>query len=1354
MRLDSCRLWIGHRSAWLSGPWIHLGDDIQNCYQRWIVEGLLRQKPLPPSRDGRHVPLSAGTVRTSPLVDERRGKRYISNVIRSSRYSLWSFLPKQLYFQFTKLGNFYFLCISALQQIPGLSPTGRYTTLAPLLAFVSLSMAKEGYDDFRRYKLDKAENRGPALVLDPDRTVHQHKSVPKKTWRGLTSMRRDATGNEGSADMVEMQDIELRSDGWSQIPWEKIRVGDIIRLRRDDQVPADLVLLHATGANGVAFIETMALDGETNLKNKHACPGLAKRCDTLAKLKECRADIVSEDPNPDLYSFEGRATLGGETVPLTMDHVVFRGSTLRNTNEAIGLVVNTGEECKIRMNANQHIHAKAPKIQESMNRIVILVVFCVLILTFSCTGGYLLWQDEYGKNAPYLYGASLSFARSWGAFLILFNALIPLSLYISLEIIKAGQYFFLSWDIELYDSETDTPMIVNTTTILENLGQVGYVFSDKTGTLTENLMRFRKLSVAGSAWLHDMNIDSNPGGVKARPKDSQLKVEGRQQFDSTRRDATRDVKKATKDQVLSSGPSRAGELSAEAPPPSYTCPKTDVLMKYVRQHPNSEFSKKAMLFILSLALCHTCIPETKDDGDIAFQSTSPDELALVEAARDLGYLLVDRSSQAITLQCKDRHGSTVKETYQLLDVIEFSSQRKRMSVIIRMPDGRICVFCKGADNVILSRLRLSQLASEKAVEVERRAGQRRSMEAERDRQRHNRFSDSRKGPVKRSSYFGSDGARDSNEIDRYSATLDTGPMHGDRQAMSTPSVVTQHSGDHHHPRQPLLVPSSSIATTNAESAGLVDESVAQNDAAIFERCFQHMSDFATEGLRTLLFGYRYVSDEEYLLWQKRHQDAATSLVKRQERIEEVAGSIEKDLELAGASAIEDKLQEGVPETIDKLRRANMKVWMLTGDKRETAINIAFSARLAKPYSELFILDSSVDDVGDKIAMTLAHLRSRTVSHSVLVVDGHTLSVIEEDEYLKIKFFDLAVRIDAVVCCRAAPSQKASVVQSMRRAVPSSLTLAIGDGANDMAMIQASHVGVGISAGREGRQAARVADYAVARFAHLQRLLLVHGRWMYRRTARYILATFWKEAVFYLAQAQFQRWAGYSQTSLYEAGGLAVFNVLFTSLPVILFGMFERDLGAQTLLAKPELYAYGQRGQGFSFAKYLAWMAMAALDSVVIWLVAWQSFRAFLFTDDDGLYALGQLVYTACIVVICFKILFLEMHAKTAIPVAGALLSLAAWFALWNPFWGAVRDPSLGPYVVHGAFLHQFGARLVWWATAGAAAAAACALELAVHALRRAYWPGETDLWQEIEQRRGGVDGVDEVVGAERGVRKT
>jgi phospholipid-translocating ATPase len=379
-------------------------------------------------------------------------------------------------------------------------------------------------------------------------------------------------------------------------------------------------------------------------------------------------------------------------------------------------------------------------------------------------------------------------------------------------------------------------------------------------------------------------------------------------------------------------------------------------------------------------------------------------------------------------------------------------------------------------------------------------------------------------------------------------------------------------------------------------------------------------------------------------WKKIYIEATTSLIDRQKLIENAGEMIEQNFDLVGATAIEDKLQKGVPETVDKLRRANIKIWMLTGDKRETAINIAHSARISKSYSEVIILDHTTGEVEQRMAAALLDISKGSIAHSVVVVDGQTLSEIDANETLALLFFDLAVLADSVICCRASPSQKASLVKKIRTKVNHSTTLAIGDGANDIAMILEAHVGIGVS-GKEGLQAARISDYSIAQFRFLQRLLLVHGRWNYIRTSKYILATFWKELMFYLLQALYQHWTGYTGTSLFESTSLTVFNTLFTSLPVIFLGVFEQDLNASTLLAIPELYVQGQKNQAFNIKKYIAWMFMAVSESMMIYFTMLGLFGIALFgggvftkPNDQSLLAMGTLCFTSAIVFINTKVL--------------------------------------------------------------------------------------------------------------------
>lgn len=410
--------------------------QIKHAYKR-IRKFLLRISEIPPSKDGRHLNVDAR--RKAPLNDERTGRPFVSNIIRSSRYTPWNFLPRQLFAQFSKIANFYFLIVSVLQMIPGLSTTGSYTTVIPLLFFVSISMAKEGYDDLRRNRLDKEENNREASVL--------HAYQPGETTP--------------SGGLIH----------WATTKWKNIQVGDIVKLERDQAAPADLILLHSNSENGIAYIETMALDGETNLKSKQATSSLSRTCDTLGKLADNNAHIVVEDPNLDLYNFEGRVTAGGETSPLSNGEVIYRGSILRNTPEAIGLVIYSGEECKIRMNANQTPRIKAPSLQAVVNKIVIVIVIFVIALAVFCAVAYEVWAARNEGGAWYLRSAGVTFVQIFISYIIMFNTMIPLSLYVSLEIIKVFQMLLLN-DIDMYDEVSDTPMEARTSTINEELGQI------------------------------------------------------------------------------------------------------------------------------------------------------------------------------------------------------------------------------------------------------------------------------------------------------------------------------------------------------------------------------------------------------------------------------------------------------------------------------------------------------------------------------------------------------------------------------------------------------------------------------------------------------------------------------------------------------------------------------------------------------------------------------------------------------------------------------------------------------------------------------------------------------------------
>ena len=438
---------LPHYETWVKAKAARAGfaGDLRATYRK-VRRIILRIKQIPPSKYGRHIHLDP--KRKKALLDERTGKIYIGNTIRSSRYTLWNFLPRQLFAQFSKLANFYFLCVSVLQMIPTLSTTGSYTTIIPLLFFVSISMAKEGYDDLRRYRLDRVENNSNVMVL------HAYKS----TTDGIEKGKEAKSSSSGPKH-------------WAKTKWKNVQVGDVVKLQRNEAAPSDLVILHADGRNGVAYFETMALDGETNLKSKQPSPPVTKSCATMDDLVDCGARFVVEDPNLDLYNFEGKVTVGGETQPLTNNEIIYRGSILRNTTEAVGMVIYTGEECKIRMNASKNPRIKAPALQAVVNKVVVIIVIFVVALAIFNTVAYQVWSGRREKKSWYLTNAGVAFFPIFASFIIMFNTMIPLSLYVSLEIVKVFQLVLMK-DIDMYDEDSDTPMESRTSTINEELGQV------------------------------------------------------------------------------------------------------------------------------------------------------------------------------------------------------------------------------------------------------------------------------------------------------------------------------------------------------------------------------------------------------------------------------------------------------------------------------------------------------------------------------------------------------------------------------------------------------------------------------------------------------------------------------------------------------------------------------------------------------------------------------------------------------------------------------------------------------------------------------------------------------------------
>merc|ERR1719312_855354 len=719
-------------------------------------------------------------------------------------------------------------------------------------------------------------------------------------------------------------------------------------------------------------------------------------------------------------------------------------------------------------------------------QIIFLFFILVALALISSIGNQIMSSRKEGNDHAYFREKDneiyTGFFWNFITFFILYNNLVPISLQVTLEMVKVGQAYFINNDEEMHyvDKENgiDAFATARTSNLNEQLGMIKYVFSDKTGTLTRNVMEYKKCTIAGHIYDRDM-------------KNRQV---------LTHKDLVDNL--------------RRGKNSPDQ----------------IRE------------FLTLLTVCHTVIPEEDDDGVIIYNAASPDEKALVEGAEVFGYKFVARKPESVRIKTHDDE----EEEYQVLNVIEFTSARKRMSIIVKTPAGEIKLFIKGADSVILERL------------------------------------------------------GDSREQRKY-----------------------------------------------------------------YDETIKHLEEFARDGLRTLCLAVATLSENEYNNWNTKWKAAAASLTDRDGQIESVATLIESNLTLIGATAIEDKLQEKVPETIASLLEANIHVWMLTGDKQETAINIAKSCQLHTDNSDLFIINStSPEDAKEDIREQLETLRKDNLigkdNDITIVVDGKSLNYALLPDQRK-DFIDLCTSCKAVVCCRVSPIQKAEVVQLVKEHT-GAITLSIGDGANDVAMIQKASVGVGIS-GNEGLQAANSADFAIAQFRYLSRLLFVHGAWNYSRISKVILYSFYKNITLYIIELWFAIYNYWSGQVLYERWTIGMYNIFFTSAPPVALGLFDRTCSAETREKYPSLYHPSQNSEMFNHREFWKWIGNSIFHSILLfWLpkmamyfgVSWET------GQTDGYLVLGNIVYSLVVITTNLKA-GLEMDAWTYLCHISIWGSILLWF---------------------------------------------------------------------------------------------
>jgi phospholipid-transporting ATPase len=951
-------------------------------------------------------------------------RNFPDNVVRTSKYTLLTFLPLNLFEQFRRIANAYFLLIVIIQTIPNVSPFPIYTSLAPLIFILFLSAANEGREDYARHKADKMANSRPATLVE-----------------------------ENTGALVQTLSAQLA-------------VGQILKIKQGQEFPADLILLATNRADSTCYVNTANLDGEAAPKVRYA-PQATLNYSSPELLAKLQGTIQYEQPSTSLYRFQGTLNLKDkngedEIFGLGDKQLLLRGSRLVNTEWVLGLIVYTGRQTKMMLNRNP-ARFKFSRFAKQINTLLmvslVLNLFICLVPSIYYSAISPDWERQYGvaDNNSFL-GWLLGFVTQY----ILFSFMIPISMNVTVELIKVAQSKFMEWDSSMQYTNPDTGQVnravVKSSALTEELGHIDCICSDKTGTFTQNRMQLSRCSVAQQLFFDRSERHTNAGGKSG---DKLLgAIDQHKEGDKLMKDM---IKLAFQ---LKNKPNISHSDDEKFSADNY----------FVEVEPNS-LEYHCREFLYSILLCNAVLPDQKagSEGKFVFQSQSPDEIALLEALDNCGVTLIQRSGDNVKIRFALGDDSPVEFIYNILATLEFSSTWRRMCVVARHPDNSVHFYVKGADSTI----------------------------------------------------------------------------------------------------EPLCEGSDIVATT-----------------------MMHATSFAGTGSRTLVMAGRTFSDEEWDQWRPTYKAAETSMIDRDSQIEQSFRLVEKNLSCFGCSAVDDQLQEFVPETIDFLIKANVKVVMLTGDKLETAVTISRHSNLvAEDVKLLFVAGVTAEETLKSLqAAEKIMIEDETNSRFALAIDG--LALEQSLMHHEPLFLTIFKRCETIVCYRSTPMQKAMVVKMCKEKL-NLCTLAIGDGANDVSMIQEAHVGVGIY-GKEGAHAAMSSDFVIYRFYHLIRLMCLHGRWSYWRTSQVIMFSFYKNMAFPFPLFWHQFWNNGSGTTMFDALLISSFNTLFTSLPPFFAGFMDKDVGDSTLLRYPQAYAAFKQQDCFSIKRFVYTLIEAFYHSIILY----------------------------------------------------------------------------------------------------------------------------------------------------------
>ncbi|CAO3627613.1 unnamed protein product [Mucor fragilis] len=1212
---------------------------------------------------------------------------YITNKIRTSKYTVVSFVPKNLFEQFRRPANMYFLAMAIIQMLPMFGVKSPALTLLPICTVVVITALKDAIEDFQRHKVDEQYNQNITHTLKGYHNVNYADPASDSTWWfGKSSLPEQHTDqpNEKQPAAVFHQDtshsqaqhhhhatLSGSADVFTKSLSKDVRVGDFILLRNGDSLPADAVLLSTSDKEGICFVETKDLDGETNLKPRNSVQELKHIQSGADCLEECHFYVEAGAPSPDLYKFEGTlvtlAKSSGDQqwtkkskTPIEIENILLRGHVVRNTKWAIAVVLFTGTDTKIMLNSGE-TPSKRSQVDKEMNKEIFVAFAVLFILCLICAimAGVMRYRTM-SSDAAELFTAQtgspgyVGFINFWSS-LIIFQNIIPISLYVSIEFVKTFQAFFIWNDLDMWDQESKKSCVPKTWTLSDDLGQVEYIFSDKTGTLTRNIMEFRECTIGGTrygdngfspesegargarlrkekenAQSNQPDEESSSRPVVDQPSSPEMINTDEDPFDSNdekkadqdnkqqRQEIIKDYEAALKDVFEPTYSSLNPDKLSFADPQLFK----DIGSSEMGSDKSEDQSTRIKEFFMLLALCHTVViekigkdgkviedEEEDDDDDETKNAQQPkiDDSSVVDTKTKKFGKLTGRHQQEIEqVENADSSDSSVDESQK-------KDEKKSLTFKVRSGGAK-----------------LLQVPGLRHLKKHNKNGSSNSLKRSHSRgQEFNSITEENQTPdrvddtVKTQLDYK---AESPDEAALVNAAKDAGFAFIKRKGkvLTVDVLGTEYEFELLHVlefnsdrkrmsvilRRPAPWNDIILYCKGADNV-IGDRLDKEQDGDIVDETFDDIAAFSENGLRTLLLSYRILDEKEYNGWKREMEDASTAAEKRSDRIAEAQEKIEVNLKLLGATGIEDKLQEGVPQCIEDLRKAGIKIWVLTGDKLETAINIGYASNLLdgdmrlwtvrgqdeadKVMQHLVETSDTLDDIEAKYEQEQQENHDAPMKENALVIEGSALVHIFESSEAKEKLLDIAIRCKSVVCCRVSPLQKALVVQLVRK-YHNVVTLAVGDGANDVSMIQVANVGVGI-AGQEGVQASMAADYAISQFRFLHKLLLVQGHWSYHRVSEMILTFFFKNVFWVFPSLWYQIYSAWSGNIFYDYSFLQLYNIIFTVAPVVIIGATDQDLTSPYLKHLP--YIYTVRGKLYTKFRFWLYFFDGIWQSVVV-----------------------------------------------------------------------------------------------------------------------------------------------------------